>query len=321
MSSPIELPLVRHPQNPIITPKDMPFRCYTVMNAGATIFKGKVLLLLRVEDCERQTDFYVATSEDGVNFEINDKPIHLPLTEQEKRYGAAHRFDMRITQIEGEYYVCHAAWLGKYGSCIGMAKTEDFVDFEPVPYLSEPSNRNAVLFPEKINGMFARLDRPQNTDGSGHTWISYSPDLIFWGKSMPLNLPYTSWNRDKNGAGTIPIKTKHGWLEVFHSTCDTVSTMNYHLGVVLLDLNDPSKIIACPEAFILAAEESYECVGQTPNVVFTSGAVVMPNGTYNVYYGGADTRMCLAQTTVDKLVQYCLDSLEEKKQNSNIVFN
>ncbi|NQT53556.1 glycosidase, partial [bacterium] len=185
--SDVKHPLCRHPENPILTPENMPFRCYTVFNAGATLFEDKVLMILRVESCERTTDFHVATSADGVHFDVNPEPIDYPLSEPEKRFGKAHRFDMRITLLEGTYYVCHAAWLKQWGCCIGMATTEDFVHFKPFPHLSEPSNRNAVLFPEKINGMYARLDRPQNVDGTGRTWISYSPDLEFWGRHMPLN--------------------------------------------------------------------------------------------------------------------------------------
>lgn len=304
-------PLVRYANNPIIVPEDMPFNAYTVMNAGATMYKGKVLLILRSENCERKTLFYVATSADGINFDINDKPIELALTEPEKRMVPSGRFDMRITQMGDTYYIFYASWLGKYGSCIATASTKNFETFESFPYLSEPSNRNAVLFPEKIDGLYARLDRPETSNGGGHTWISYSPDLVFWGKSMPLNLPDTAWNRNKNGAGCIPIKTEKGWLEVYHATASTCSTENYHLGVCLLDLKDPSKVIAAPKEFILAAEKDYEYMGQTPNVVFTSGGVVMDDGTFNIYYGGADTRMCLAQTTVDELVEYCLNSLNQ----------
>jgi len=299
-------PLKRYEDNPILTPGDMPFPCYSVFNSGAILFRDKVLLLLRVESCERKTDFYVATSDDGIRFEVNPEPIDYPLTETEKRYFKAHRFDMRITLLEGTYYVCHASWLGKWGSCIGMATTEDFVHFKPFPYISEPTNRNAVLFPEKINGLYARLDRPQNINGSGTIWLSYSPDLDFWGRSMPLNMPQTSWSGNKSGAGAVPIKTKEGWLEIYHATASTCSSENYYLGVMLLDLEDPSRVVAAPTEFILAAEEVYECVGQTPNVVFTCGAVEMPDGTLNVYYGAADTRMCLAQTKVGELVHYCL---------------
>jgi len=301
-----DLPLIRHPANPILTPEQMPFRCYTVFNAGATIFNNQVLLLLRVEKCDRESYFHVATSDDGLHFNVNPEPIHYPLSETEKRFHKGHRFDMRITLLEGTYYVCHANWLDPWGCCIGMATTKDFVHFQPFPHLSQPSNRNAVLFPEKINGLYARLDRPQTVPNWGTMWVSYSPDLEFWGRAMPLNLPKTAWFTNKAGAGTIPIKTPQGWLEIYHATAPTCSSENYYLGVALLDLQDPAKVIAAPKEFILAAEKDYECQGQSPNVVFTSGAVEMPDGTLNVYYAGADTRMCLAQTTVPQLVDWCL---------------
>jgi beta-1,4-mannooligosaccharide/beta-1,4-mannosyl-N-acetylglucosamine phosphorylase len=293
--------------NPILSPDDMPFNCYTVMNAGATMFKGQVLLVLRVEDCTRHTDFYVAKSDDGIHFTVSPQPIKYPLSVTEKRIGAAHRFDMRVTRLEGKYYAFHASWMHPYGCGIGLTTTDDFVNFTPLYHVSEPSNRNAVLFPEKIRGLYARLDRPQASTGdSGSVWLSYSPDLEFWGRSLPLNMPYTDWNTNKCGAGAIPIKTEQGWLEIYHATAPTCSSMNYYLGVMLLDLEDPSEVIAAPKEYILAAEKDYECMGQTPNVVFTSGAVEMPDGTLNVYYGGADTRMCLAQTTVKDLLDFCL---------------
>lgn len=298
--------LKRHIENPIIKPEDMPFDCYAVYNAGATIFEGKVLLLLRAENSEIHCNFYVATSEDGIHFDINEDPIEYPFREFEKIYGS-HRYDARITEIEGDYYICHAIH-NKYGATFGIAKTNDFVTFEPIGNTSLPFNRNAVLFPEKINGLYARLERPVDDSGKGYIWVSYSPDMIFWGKSMPINLPTMLWNENKVGAGAVPIKTEHGWLEIYHGTQNTASTENYFLGATLLDLEDPSKVIAAPRKFILAPEELYECVGQVPNVVFTSGAVVMPDGTLNVYYGGADTRVCLAQTTVQELVDFCLEA-------------
>jgi beta-1,4-mannooligosaccharide/beta-1,4-mannosyl-N-acetylglucosamine phosphorylase len=302
-----EAPLERHPKNPILTPEMMPFRCYTVMNSGATLFNGKVLLLLRVEYCDRTTHFHVALSGDGVSFTVSTEEIRYPLTKTEEFAGAAHRFDMRITRLDGIYYVAHAAWLPDgLGCCAGIASTEDFVDFKPVSYLSEPSNRNAVLFPEKLGGMYARIDRPQDVDGKGGMWVSYSPDLVFWGKSMPILLPRNAWRQNKCGAGGIPIKTEAGWLLVYHATANTCSTENYYLGAMLLDLDEPHKILHAPSDFILAAEKDYECVGQTPNVVFTNGIVEMGGGALNVYYGGADTRMCLAQTTIKRLVKYCV---------------
>jgi len=307
-------PLIRHPQNPILTPDDMPFRCYTVMNSGAVKFGDKVLLLLRVEYCDRSTHFHVATSDDGVNFTVCEEEINYPLSLTEQHIGAAHRFDMRITPWEDFFYVNHAAWMpGGFGCGSGTATTKDFVNFTPMPYLIEPSNRNVVFFPEKINGMYCRLDRPQDVDGKGGMWVSYSPDLTFWGMSMPINLKAANlggsgWYINKCGATGVPIKTDKGWLVIYHATASTCSTENYYLGAMMLDLKEPHKILAAPTEFILAAEKDYECIGQTPNVVFSGGAVEMPDGTLNVYYGGADTRMCVATTTVDELVDYCFNN-------------
>ena len=295
--------LKRSIRNPIITPEQMPMPCYAVYNAGATIFNGKVLLLLRVEDSEIHCRFHTAISDNGIDFEVNPKPINYPYREFETMYGS-HRYDPRITCINGEYYICHAIH-NKFGATFGIAKTTDFVNFEPIGNTSLPFNRNAVLFPEKINGLYARFERPQDTAGNGYIWVSYSPDLVFWGKSMPVDIPRRMWCERKVGAGAVPIKTEKGWLEIYHGTQVTASTENYFLGAAVLDLEDPSKILAAPRQFILAAEKDYECMGQVPNVVFTSGAVVLDDGTINVYYGGADTRVCLAQTTVNELLDFC----------------
>lgn len=296
--------LKRYEGNPIITPESMPFPCYTVFNAGATIFNGTILLLLRVEHPDMKCLFHTATSEDGFHFEVNPVPVNYPLRDYEIIYGS-HRYDPRITCIDGVYYISHAIH-NRFGAVIGIAKTTDFVNLEPVSNTSVPFNRNGLLFPEKINGLYARFERPLDTNGNGGMWITYSPDLEFWGKAMPIDVPRNPWSEKKVGAGAVPIRTDKGWLTIYHGTYITASTENYSLGVMLLDLEDPSKIIAAPKKFILAAEKDYECMGQVPNVVFTSGAVVKDDGTINVYYGGADTRVCVAQTTVDELLTFCI---------------
>lgn len=297
--------LKRHFKNPLISPGDMPVPCSSVFNAGAIWFEDRVLLLLRVEDMARDNAFFVATSENGVDFTIRPEPVDYPRREIETRFLET-RFDMRITALEGNYYVTHASWLASFGSCIGMARTRDFRTFEALGNLSVPSNRNAALFPEKINGYYARLERPQDVDGSGRIWISYSPDLIHWGQSRPVILPKTHWSSCKAGAGAVPIKTDRGWLCVYHATAKNCATENYYLGVMLLDLEKPEQVIAAPRQFILQPETPYECMGQVPNVVFTNGAVVMPDKTLNIYYGGADTRVCLAQVPISELLNYCL---------------
>lgn len=299
-------PLIRCKSNPIISPADMPVECSAVFNAGAVRFQGKFLLLLRVEDFARQVNFHVATSEDGVDFEINPEPIHYPLREIEKQHGT-YRFDMRITPLEGAYYVCHAVWITGLGCMIGMARTTDFVHFEPMPHLSVPHNRNAVLFPEKINGLYARLERPQDSEG-GRIWVTYSPDLRYWGDAAPLDVPINVWSWKKMGPGAMPIKTPEGWLAIYHATAKTASSENYYLGVMLLDLENPSKVLSASRKFLLQPQDIYECVGQVPNVVFTCGAIETDGGGLNVYYAGADTCVCLAQTSVSELVAYCKDN-------------
>jgi len=286
----------------------MPFPCYTVMNAGAVRYEGKVLLFLRVEGKDRETRFHKAWSDDGIHFEVEEEPLQLPLTLIEESIGEQHHFDIRVTPLEGRFYLSYAIYLDRWGSTIGLAVTDDFETYTTLPYTSEPANRNAALFPEKIGGYYVRLDRPQDVNGNAEMWVSSSPDLEFWGRSMPLRIPKCMWNKSKNGAGCIPVRTEEGWLIVYHATASTCSSLNYYLGAALLKLDDPSVILRAPAEFLLAAEEPYECVGQTPNVVFTCGAVEMPDRTLNIYYAGADTRLCIGQTSVEELVEFCLAS-------------
>jgi len=306
--------LVRHSENPILRACDMPFDCSAVFNAGTAFREGKVYLVLRTEDFERETRFHLATSIDGIDFEVDPEPIRYPLRDIEKEYGS-HRFDMRITEIDGVYYACHALMLTGFGSMIAMARSKDLKNYESLPSISPPFNRNAVLFPEKVNGMYARLERPVDDSGSGQIWISYSKDLVFWGKHEPVRMPRVSWAERKSGAGAIPIRTERGWLCIYHTTCHTASTENYYLGAMLLDLENPAQTVGAPRKYLLGPEESYECVGQVPNVVFTGGAVEMPDGTLNIYYGGADTCMCLAQTSVEKLINFCLAGPDSRPES------
>ncbi len=295
-------PLKRYEGNPILSAHDMPMEASAVFNAGATLFEGKPLLVLRVEDYERRSHFHVARSDDGVRFTVDAREIEYPLREVERDLGVV-RFDMRITKMADAYYCYHCSWVVGLGSTVALARTTDFVRFEPIGGISVPSNRNALLFPEKIGGRYCRFERP---DGQASVmWINYSPDLIHWGEPQPLRIPETSWNFAKNGAGMVPIKTPKGWLKVYHAVSHPPPAGNYYLGVALLDLENPAKVLKAPRKFILAPVRDYECRGQVPNVVFTSGAVEYPDGRLGVYYGGADQCVALATTTVDELLDFC----------------
>jgi predicted GH43/DUF377 family glycosyl hydrolase len=224
-----------------------------------------------------------------------------------KKYADSMIYDPRVTKIGNTYYMVHAAHSGH--TCrLSLMKTDDFKKFQWLGFISETDNRNGVLFPEKINGLYARLDRPNIADGSGDIWVSFSPDLIFWGKSECVFRKWegTRWAWKKIGAGAVPIKTSEGWLTIFHGVrTQCHSHFVYQLGVCLLELNDPAKVKHMAEEAILLPEEPYELTGQTPSVVFTCGAIVEDDGEIKIYYGGADTVQCVATTTVERLLEAC----------------
>lgn len=296
-------PLKRSDKNPVISPSDMPMECSAVFNPGAVRFGDEVLMVLRVEDYARINHFHTARSKDGVNFSVDPAELVIDLSDVEKQWGAM-RFDMRITPVDDTYLCYYCCWLRGYGSTVALAKTNDFKNFESVHGPTVPTNRNAVLFPEKIGGRYCRFERPEG--GRSSIWLSYSPDLVHWGDAHPVDVPVNMWSHGKIGGGAIPIRTDKGWLVIYHAVANPPPAGNYFLGAMLLDAENPTTIVACPKKFILAPREPYELAGQVPNVVFSGGAVQMDDGTLNVYYGAADTCVCVAQTTVDDLLSFCL---------------
>jgi len=288
----------RYKNNPIITIENIP-GAIAVYNASATIFEEKILLLLTVRTYGSSPVFLKAISEDGINFEIYQEPLIQP--EPYENWIC----DPRITRIGDIYYIVY--WSGdKYGCRSVLCQTTDFERIERLGYICEPDNRNIVLFPEKINGYYARLDRPMGVINNGDIWISYSPDLIHWGNSKPIieKGPIFSWDGEKIGPGAPPFKTEEGWIEIFHAVQQ--GFFQYYLGCALLDTEDPSKVIGRSPEAILMPREDYERIGSVPNVVFTCGVVPnMETGKVNLYYAGADQCICLALTTIDELLSAC----------------
>jgi predicted GH43/DUF377 family glycosyl hydrolase len=250
---------------------------------------------------------WIAESDDGYHFRPRPEPIPLPHDDPEfAEYTAGMYYDPRVTEIEGTYYIVHAAHSG-HGCRLSLVETKDFETFTWRGFISETDNRNGVLFPERIKGDYVRLDRPNTGGEFGDIWISYSPDLIHWGRSKcVLRNHQVHWAWTKIGPGAVPIKTSEGWIDIFHGVrTQCKSHYVYQLGVCLHDLQDPSKVIAKAEDAILQPEELYELVGQTPSVVFTAGAVVEDDGEVKVYYGAADTVQCVATTTIERLLDAC----------------
>ena len=299
--------LTRYRGNPILTWRDMPFHVNAVYNPGAVKWGDKYVLVPRVENGRRDNDLHVAMSDDGIQFNINPEPIHIPGTPGELAWEK-HRYDPRVTHLEDAYYITYCAQTMRETVRIGLTRTADFRSFERMPLITEPWSRNCALFPRRIKGLYARLDRPMSGNDA-ITFLSYSPDLVFWGKSEPINLQMETWMREKWGIGPTPIETDRGWLLIIHGVwfaCNFV----YRLGVVLLDLEDPAVVIGqCPE-FILTPREPYERCGEVPNVVFSNGAIPEPDGTIKVYYGAADTCIGLATGKVDELLEACLEGIK-----------
>jgi predicted GH43/DUF377 family glycosyl hydrolase len=301
--------VTRFEGNPILTGTAFPsgLGIKRVFNSGVIKHGGRYYMACRAEDRSLRCHFWIAESDDGVRFVPRATPIAVPDDDAEfAEYTRGMFYDARITEIDGTFYLVHAAH-SHHGCRLSLFRSSDLKGFEWMGFISETDNRNGVLFPEKIGGLYARLDRPNTGSDFGDIWVSYSPDLIFWGKSKcVLRNADVRWAWSKIGPGSVPVKTDHGWVTIFHGVrTQCKAHYVYQLGVCLLDLEDPSRVIGRAEEAILEPEEPYELVGQTPSVVFTCGSVVEDDGEVKIYYGGADTVMCLATTTVKRLLAAC----------------
>lgn len=294
----------RYSGNPILTPEMIP-GANAVFNSSVTRFGEKYVGVFRVEKREGFQSLRVAWSDDGIkNWKFDPDEVLVPTEEPFITYEEA-RYDPRITKIDDAYYICHASE-NRFGCQISVARTRDFRKFEKIAVASEPTNRNMVLFPEKIGGLFVRLDRPFEFGGKGNIWISYSPDLVYWGRSeCIMQSRGFAWDQGKIGPGAPPIKTKEGWLVLYHGITPRVNAQIYKSGVALLDLDDPRKVIARGKEYLMAPREMYERVGDVPNVVFPTAAIAYPEkDELRIYYGGADTVFCLATAKISDLIDF-----------------
>lgn len=303
----------RYENNPVLTGKDFPdeYHIIHVFNSGLIKYKDKFIMICRAEDIALRAYFWIAESSDGFKFTLRDKPMKMPVDNPKfAKYASINFYDPRITQIGDTFYVMHATH-SEYDARLSLLKTKDFEDFEWLGYVSDPGNRNGILFPEKINGLYARLDRPMTSWDGGNMWMSFSPDLVHWGQSeCVMKNSEIRWAWAKIGGGCTPIKTEEGWLNIFHGVrTQCKSHYVYQSGVCLHDLEDPTKIKAISEKPILTPLKDYELHGQTPTVVFATAAVLEDDGSMKLYYGGADTVQCVATTKLSTLIDLCYNRL------------
>ena len=294
--------------NPIVTLEDIPFECNTVFNAAAVKCEGQYLLLIRVEDKRGRSIFTLARSEDGYRFVVDMEPVMIPAEEEPfATYEACGIEDPRITYMDGTHYVMYTAY-SHYGPRLALAKTDDFQNFERIALISEPVNKDGALFPKKIRDRYARFDRP-NVGTSSNIWISYSDDLTNWGGSeVVMTTRPDHWDCARIGASTPPIETERGWMEIYHGVKEAGAGPLYRLGVVMLDLENPARVLGRAAIPILTPREYYERVGDIGNVVFSCGAILEEQTReVKMYYGAADTCICVGTAKLDALIERCFE--------------
>jgi beta-1,4-mannooligosaccharide/beta-1,4-mannosyl-N-acetylglucosamine phosphorylase len=316
-SSPV---IKRHPANPVLAKEHVPFDSTLIFNAGVCKYQGQYVMIFRNDAGEwgnprfRHTNCGLATSKDGIQWDVHPEPV-FQLKDDEILRG----YDPRLTVIDGQVYMCFAVDT-RHGIRGGIAKTADFHKFE-ILSMSAPDNRNMVLFPEKVNGKFCRLERPMpiySRGGYHHfdVWFADSPDLKYWGNNqLTLKREQCPWVNDKLGPAAPPIKTKKGWLTTFHAVDIADSrgkngwedkwTKRYTAGIMLLDLEQPWKVIGLSREPLLSPEVEYETEGFRTHVIFPGGMILEDSGEVKIYYGSADTVECLATAHVDDLLNLC----------------
>jgi len=319
--------VIRSVRNPLLTRADIPAipphlsDATSVFNPGAIKLGDEYLLMLRVQSRSRETFLVVARSADGERFTVENEIVHFKGIEQ-VRDRIYHMYDARITQLDGTCYVMFA--LDMDGACqLGLAMTEDFRSFQFLGIVSDEDIRNGVLFPEKVGGKYLRMDRPNKArleggPSTGSTiWLSESDDLLHWRPRAPIISGRFHYWDEFIGSGPPPVKTRRGWLHIYHGVAGHFGSANiYQAGVMLLDLHDPARVIGRCRCNILEPREPYELLGQVPNVGFPSGMIVeeydaegfaRPDSPAKIYYGAADSVVGLATTTVEEL---CAAALE-----------
>lgn len=299
--------LRRYSGNPILRPQDFPKMVNAVFNPGAAVVDGRTLLLLRVEYRTGLSSLVVATSEDGLTgWEIEPLRGLAPAAGSfEEHWGIE---DPRITQVGDEYFVVYVGY-STAGPLVCLAQTRDFVRWERRGVLMPPEDKDAALFPTTFGGRWVLLHRPAPLmAGLGaHVWLSFSPDLRHWGDSRVL-LPARRggwWDANKVGLGPPPLLTPDGWLICYHGVRVTASGSIYRLGLALLDRDDPTKLLARGNEWVLGPHEDYERGGDVPDVVFPCGWILRDDGdTLHLYYGAGDSVVCVAEASLAALLDH-----------------
>ncbi len=299
-------PVWRYSGNPIIGRNPLP-NVARIFNSAVMPYEDGYIGVFRAEQRDGIPHIYLGRSRDAVHWEFD--PERIPFTDKSgKPFLPPYAYDPRLVKVDDIYYIMWCQDM--FGPTIGIAKTTDFKTFTRLENPFLPYNRNAVLFPRKINGNFVMLSRPCD---NGHTafgeiFLSESPDMEFWGRHRHVMGKSGSWWESlKIGGGSAPIETSEGWLMFYHGVVHTCNGYVYSIGAAILDLAEPSKVLHRCSNYILTPEEWYEERGFVPNVCFPCATLTdSDTGRIAIYYGCADSYVGVAFTTVQEVWDYIL---------------
>jgi predicted GH43/DUF377 family glycosyl hydrolase len=293
--------------NPILTPESWPYPTNAVFNPAAAKLNTEVLLLVRVEDMRGFSHFTVARSADGyTNWEIDPEPtLEADQSSQEERWGLE---DPRIVWLEEQkqFAITYISF-SEGGPVISLAITKNFRTFARLGSLLPPEDKDGCLLPRRFRGRFALIHRPI-VRGEAHMWISFSPDLKHWGDHRPLiRTRQAYWDCHRVGLACQPIETQHGWMLFYHGVRATTAGAIYRVGLVLLDLEEPWRVLRRSDEWILGPRAPYERIGDVGDVVFPTGAIVhKETDRLSLYYGAADCTVAVATTTLSDCIDYVM---------------
>jgi predicted GH43/DUF377 family glycosyl hydrolase len=295
----------RSARNPILTAEAFPRMVNAVFNPGVVSFEGETLLLARVEARTGLSSLVVATSANGVDgWRIDrDRGMEPELDSSSEQWGIE---DPRITQVGDAYYIVYTGY-GVGGPTVCLAVTRDFVTFERRGVIHTPDDKDAALFPRMFDGRWALIHRPAPVAAglAANMWISWSPDLHHWGDARIVMHARRGgwWDANKIGLGPPPLETGRGWLVCYHGVRLTASGSIYRLGMAMLDLDDPRRVIMRGDEWVFGPVAPYERYGDVGDVVFPCGWLVEDDGdTLQMYYGAADSTICLATASLSDLI-------------------
>ena len=295
--------------NPIITIEDLSFQCADIRNTAAVKIAGEYILLLTIQSLEGFYFIYPARSTDGYYFKVNVQPLMAP--SQDGSFEIYEKFgvlDPRITFLEGTYYISYDAY-GPHGYRLGLASTINFQTVERLGLISEPDTKCGVLFPKRIKGRYARLERPWE---GRSIWITYSDDLEYWGSSEVVLTPRSGfWDSNRIGVAAPPMEIDSGWLATYYGVKQTSAGPLIRLGAAILDSENPSQVVSRTNVPILSPREEYERIGDLPNIVYSCGAILESRDVIKLFYGAANSCICVGMVMVQDIVNACLESSKE----------